>query len=829
VAAIDKLCDVLTAHDIEFRRLHIDAAAHSSMVESVTGEFFHFLSQFRFGTPSIPFVSNTTGTWITPAQACDPSYWVEHLRHTVRFSEGLTQLLSKDGLVLFETGPSNTLSNLAKSQCNERSSFIHACMRHPRIPASDIQVLHTTIAKAWNTGLPVNWLALYRAKTTRRLSLPTYPFERQRYWLNAHPTATDQEMEPNTVSPSAVQLYELTWKVSQDGSQSAANKGSFEDHWLVLSDDLGVGRALQELLQNHNQSVIFVAADPKFTSTGVNSYTVRPSSDRDMQCVLEHLNSAGIRKLKVVHLWQLTEVTQAAEQLEELDGILNRGLFSLVALSKALARIASSIELEFIAVTNHTIQMSGAEVIRPENNMFVAAARVIPAEVKNTTLRIIDFNIDSFSRQTCGRVANQVLAEALTNSSVPFVAYRGNQRWVPRYTAISSTSRKTYMQLKQGGVYLLTGGVGQLGPIVASFFASCVCCTLILTTRSPFPQRSEWEALARADKEDQVSRTARMLIDIEKQGSKIIVLTADAASELAMQAVFHELDTRFGTIDGVVHLAGVTGPQSLQLLTDLEKEVCIRQFLPKLQGCYVLSKLLADRPIDFCILFSSTASIFGGVGMSAYAAANGFLDSFSTTRHLSSDQRWITLNWDAWLTDMSPDFVGNGQTALDRFAISSKQALTMLQQALAHAPGGPYVVSTGHVEARIKEMFNTSSQTLHSPAVAELHKRPVLVSDYVAPRTISERNVGAIWQDVLGLERVGIHDNFFELGGNSLIGLKIVSKIKTMLHVHLPVTALFEAPTVATLAQIIDHAENDNYEDSRRRGELRRQQKLIPA
>src|SRR5262249_10944868 len=142
-----------------------------------------------------------------------------------------------------------------------------------------------------------------------------------------------------------------------------------------------------------------------------------------------------------------------------------------------------------------------------------------------------------------------------------------------------------------------------------------------------------------------------------------------------MDRVFGEIRCRFGNLHGVIHLAGVTGNEALRLIPDLAVAECERQFAPKVSGCYVLSRLLEDIDIDFCVLFSSTASILGGAGMTAYAAANGFLDAFAANRFLNSGQKWFSINWDAWITESSPVFLGSGKTALDRFSLSSEECV----------------------------------------------------------------------------------------------------------------------------------------------------------
>jgi acyl transferase domain-containing protein len=167
--AIDEIAQLFQSRDIEFHRLHIDAAAHCSLLEPALGEFRAFLSGMNLGCPSTPFISNLTGTWITDEQASSVDYWVEHLRRTVRFADGIAEMLRQDSILL-EVGPSRNLTTLARSRCRERSAFIHACMRHPQDAISEKACLSRVLAKIWNLGVPINWPAYYSEERRRRIS-----------------------------------------------------------------------------------------------------------------------------------------------------------------------------------------------------------------------------------------------------------------------------------------------------------------------------------------------------------------------------------------------------------------------------------------------------------------------------------------------------------------------------------------------------------------------------------------------------------------------------------------------------------------------------------
>ena len=173
----------LAADEIEHARIHIDVAAHSSMLEPILSEFERFCRPIALQKPKIPFVSNLTGTWITDAEATDPAYWVRHLRNTVRFDQGARTLLATGSRALLEVGPGRTLASLCRQQ-PKKAAVVATALRHPNEAASDVAFLKEAVGRLWVAGIEIDPTRFFARESQRRVSLPTYPFERQRYWID---------------------------------------------------------------------------------------------------------------------------------------------------------------------------------------------------------------------------------------------------------------------------------------------------------------------------------------------------------------------------------------------------------------------------------------------------------------------------------------------------------------------------------------------------------------------------------------------------------------------------------------------------------------------
>jgi acyl transferase domain-containing protein len=182
--AVEDFKERLSERDVDCRLLHISIASHSSMMDPVLDPFAAEVKRTRRNPPQIPFISNVTGTWITPDEAMAPDYWVRHLRHTVRFSDGVQELLKEPNRVLLEVGPGNTLSSLAKRHLNESEhQKVLSSIRHPHEQESDVAFILNTLGWLWLAGVEVDWSGFYEKERRHRVPLPTYPFERRRCWV----------------------------------------------------------------------------------------------------------------------------------------------------------------------------------------------------------------------------------------------------------------------------------------------------------------------------------------------------------------------------------------------------------------------------------------------------------------------------------------------------------------------------------------------------------------------------------------------------------------------------------------------------------------------
>lgn len=168
---------------VECRRLHISHAFHSKMMEPIVGPFVSEVAKVRMHKPTLAYLSNVTGTWVTDVEATKADYWGKHLRQTVRFADGARELLNQPRLLL-EVGPSQTLSGLIKQQMKTLKDHpVISSMGHAHETRGDGWSLIHAIGKLWLNGVKMDWKRMYEGEQRRRVALPTYPFERKRFWI----------------------------------------------------------------------------------------------------------------------------------------------------------------------------------------------------------------------------------------------------------------------------------------------------------------------------------------------------------------------------------------------------------------------------------------------------------------------------------------------------------------------------------------------------------------------------------------------------------------------------------------------------------------------
>jgi acyl transferase domain-containing protein/acyl carrier protein len=814
IQRIAQLEEELAANGFRCQRLRTSHAFHSSMMEPILRAFTEELSRISLQAPRIPFISNVTGRWITVDEATSPQYWARHLRQAVRFSDGVAELLNEPNRVLLEVGPGRTLCSLVRQQLNaDANQLVLTSLGHAQ-DERPLRTLLSTLGRLWVSGLDVSWPGFHAHEKRRRIPIPTYPFERQKYWIEpVRPTAqpASRGVSQNKKTDVADWFYLPSWKRCVPVALKAGEPLCEEDScWLLFVDECGVGQRLAERLRREGVEVVTVKAGDRFARLDDSAYAVDPQRLSDYEALLEELQKQGQSPATIMHLWSLND-EQGAQERGEREAV-RMGFDSLLFLAQALDSRMLTEPIQLGVVSNNIQEVTGEETIIPEKALLLGACTVIPQEYSNITCRRIDVSLP-VSEPERERLIQQLIAELVAQPSELVVAYRGQHRWTQTFEAVHLNEDELGESLlKEGGVYLLTGGLGGVGLVLAEYLARTVKARLVLVNRTAFPEREEWENwLAAHTEEDGVSARIRKVQAIEALGAEVMILRADVCDAVEMREAMSLAVERFGHIDGVIHTAGATGGELIQQLTIEKAE---RVSAAKVKGTRVLFTLLEQEGVDFLALCSSTASVLGGIGQADYSAANAYLDAFAQSLGgTNGGPRVISINWDRWQD------IGMGTVNPDLYAKLPEAHLAELKKGILAEEGADafgrilrasfsqVIVSTSDLDSKIaKSVRLEAARTEQSEKVTEgstLYPRPVLQSLYAGPRNVIDQALALIWQDLLGIEQVGIHDNFFELGGHSLLGTQLLSRLRDTFKIELPLRRLLEAGTIRELSDSI--------------------------
>jgi non-ribosomal peptide synthase protein (TIGR01720 family) len=668
-------------------------------------------------------------------------------------------------------------------------------MRHLHESGSDLERVLKALGRLWLAGVDVDWASFHGGERRRRVALPTYPFERQRYW--AEPLATRKapaRSAPRKTTDIADWFYVPSWHRSAFPSPAARNG---EARWLVFVDDSRWGAEVLRRLERSARAVA-VRTGGSFVEVGDRAYAVDPRRPEDYGALLRKLRARDHVPNRVAHLWGVT--SDAASGSAGLDELQDRGFYSLLFLAQAMAQELPGQPLDIALVTSGVQDVTAGEALCPGKAMALGPCKVIPQEYPAITCRSIDIDTPD-SGTSAEREVERLVAEIEGSSAEPVVAHRRNRRWVQRFQPLrveARTGRPT--RLREGGVYLITGGLGGVGLEIATSLAKAARAKLVLTTRSLFPPREEWLEWRRThDEAEATTRRIHRIRELEDLGAEVLIVRADVAREPEMRAVVARTIERFGVLHGVVHAAGAE--KRGRSIAEADRAHCERQFLPKVEGLTVLAKVLEGQPIDFCIVYSSLASVLGVIGFASYTAAHLFMDAFvGQQNRADGGVPWICVNSDNWQTRQ---FAGPVLLGLSDFMMAPDEGAEVFQRILGLDGETQVVVSTGDLQARVDRWVTRllpGEDQAPVEAVAR-HVRPDLATPYAAPRNEAERTVAGIWQTLLGIERVGIHDNFFALGGDSVLSIQVAARSAEQ-GIPLSSHEVLEHQTIAELARV---------------------------
>jgi acyl transferase domain-containing protein/acyl-CoA synthetase (AMP-forming)/AMP-acid ligase II len=865
---IEQVEAVLAERDVPCTRLSTSHAFHSGMMNEAIAPFTAAVCQVTLTAPQIPYISNVTGTWAQADEVMSADYWGCHLRQPVRYGTGIENVIADfPDAVLLEVGHGTVLTRLSRlmvgeGRCTTIPSLpgakglskgavefgLREATEATPLPGREEKALLEALGRLWLEGVSVDWRSFTAGQRRLRVPLPTYPFQRKRHWIEpdtyaafqgnglaltdgaAHPhEETTAQLEPlvtadDTDSSLAVAVrkpdisdwfYLPGWKRSlllpPFVAKPAADK---QITWIVFTDNSALGAQLIQRLQQSGGTVVEVHHGPQYLQQDPNRFTISPAAPQDYVRLLREMVGEIGPDLRILHLWNQESFLDPSVLdplvTDPLQTCQERGFHSALSLAQALqATPRPNGRVTIVMVTQHLCDVSGNERLQPEKATLLGPCMVIPQENPDLHCRCVDIMPPSNPQQSDWLV-DQLLAESGRMTRELLIAYRGKSRWLQDYHPVRIPPQQMQLSaLRQEGVYLITGGMGEVGLALAEHLGRTAHARVILLGRTQFPPRDQWEEWVKNHPEtDAMSARIQRLIALESVAASVSVLSVDVAEPGQLQRAVDSIYERFGDLHGVFHAASIVrGDRAFLPGTEMGAETVEMHFRPKVLGLRALEQALGGRAVDFCVLFGSNSAVLGGFGFAAYAAGNAFMNAFAADRSKASTIRWICVNWDAWRTASLPTS-GMPEALVQNMAITEAEGMAVLDRVLSDYPSGPVVVSAVDLVARqdcwVGQRSGAQRLKIKEDAIDPAPARENIKTAYIAPTTDTERGLVEIWQDQLGVAPIGIRDDFFALGGDSLLAIRLITRIQQDFQQTLALATFVFDPTIAHLATQLD-------------------------
>jgi amino acid adenylation domain-containing protein len=622
IELIESVQAKLEATEVQCRRVRISVAAHSAMLDPILEEFGTFLSTITYHPPKEKIVSNLTGQWLTDEEAIDPQYWVRHLRGTVRFAEGMSLLLSDEvAPVLLEVGPGNTLSSFARQhESTSRENTVVNSMKHPKESLHDVEFMLLSLGKLWCGGAQLDWESYYQG-SFKRVSIPTYPFEKQKHWVAPGKLT---EALPEGKQALDKWFYQPSWQPN-----FIASPEEYLPTVIFGSKSVAIVSEIEACLSKQtNLSVTSVQPAENFERIG-NNYQLDISDTKQLESVFKSiLQSASDEGLAIVYAWPLSQPDEQAFE--------HFFRFSQALIEHDISGLRLTILVDGAVAAN-----LGEVIDRPLLATISGAVRVLSKELSGATIRLID--IDDVALNTWQKVAaGKALVSEIMTAPESFEAscYRSGYRYIEQFAPSKLPEATSFKPTE--GVYIITGGLGGLGLTVAEQLAANSGMKLALISHREMPEKKDW--LEQSQRNTRVGRRIKRLMNIAEQAEQLEVYVADVANAEQLANVVNRVRTELGPIKGALHTAGSIDDQLLSLKT-LDK--CQSVLAPKVIGAQTLTSALSEDELDFLVFYSSVSSLTGMSGQFDYAAANAYLDAFAHQCR-NNGVPAISVNWSAW-------------------------------------------------------------------------------------------------------------------------------------------------------------------------------------
>ncbi|MCE3011723.1 MAG: SDR family NAD(P)-dependent oxidoreductase, partial [Proteobacteria bacterium] len=639
--ALSNISEMLKSNkDVRFKLLPVSHAFHSRLMEPMLEEFGLIASTIVYKEPNhkCSLVSNLTGKQLyvdgsdkkgyNEINEINDQYWKQHVVNPVRFADGMRTLQDCDCTIYIEIGAHSVLTPLAIQSANENPNTPSLWLSSLIRGKPNMQTLLDCVGKLYVNGIDINWQQFHApyARFYKKVLLPTYPFQRQRFWPNVLAATTESESSNDIKN----WFYQIDWEPRPLSPELLQSK--IEGCWIVFAQNsLMCNDLIDCFMRNGPCSVVTVTPGDEFQKISKNSYQINVQERSDYDKLFTELLNAetNVRSVEgVVHLWTL-QTTAHLDNIQEKDirDAQDFGSRSLLYISQSMIEKKLSPIPKMCVVTSNIHAVTKDQPINICQTTINGLLRSIRIEYPDFMIKHLDLDQDAtFESLVCDEV--QHMYTCTENKEVE-IAYRQGTRYVSQIVQHKKYTPTLDLTFDTNASYLITGGMGGLGLKVCQWLVSKGVKYIILLGRS------------------QPNNALSLVSDlIGATFTTIKIVQADVADKLQVKALLQDVLHTMPPIKGIYHAAGLS---RLCKIPGEAWDAFSSLYNTKIWGLWNLSVLTESLcgPLDHLVLFSSIASALGGGGQSSYASANSFLDGFSHWR-AQKGLNTLAINWGPW-------------------------------------------------------------------------------------------------------------------------------------------------------------------------------------
>jgi acyl transferase domain-containing protein/NADP-dependent 3-hydroxy acid dehydrogenase YdfG len=779
---------------VKVKSLKVSHAFHSKLLTPIFSELMDLFTQTSLNNPKIPIVSNLTGQFLTDDQITNPQYWIDHTRHEVKFHDGVNCLKNNGYNNFIEIGPHPVLLSMVKEILIDENPLKFTYGASLWRDNQSWSVILKTISMLYVNKFDIKWKVLFGNKINQNIELPTYPFQRKRYWVDMEDANGDKYYHRLNWYEDAIKGLEI-----DDNKYDLAIIFSSKN---IINEKFLDSYALNDMLKI---SICFddgVSSSLGYHKTLDNTYSINPNEfvgyDNIIKDIL--LMHGNVKIAAIINLCAL--------ELDDFTAPVTK-LFRHVY--QSYLHIANSINKNLVPYCRVYYITKNSMSIDKNQNLYglcsaplCGLARTIALEFGN--YKFIQVDIEDFVDDL-----KNIRDEIHCKDNEDIVAFRKGKRFVARLEHYEvKRHSNTNIKIDSEGKYLITGGLGGIGLEVVELLVSKGVKNIVLIGRS--------------------KPTSKAQIKIDnflKLGINIVVQQVDVSKIEEMRELFNNLLANTPTLKGIIHAAGVYG--------DVESADSfwgnyLTVMSPKILGAWNINAIIQEKkiPLDFVVNFSSISSLLGLAGHSSYASANSFLDTFSHYQRSLGINSYV-INWGPWghvgmlaakIDSYKPN---NNVSNVGLIGFTIPEGIKALETILEYYSGTQIVVVSANWNAYV-QTFATSSNYQLLVGLVNKKESSIEPSSSFKKDPILEKLQNCQPEDrkllmlnflntainrLLGVSDVNfdINEGFMSIGVDSMLGMELRGRLLLILGEEysssLSPTFLFNYPNINTLSDFL--------------------------